>query len=401
MPASRERWLLLVLVPVLAFPVVYLSLAQPRPLWDEGINHLPVIERFGPGLPGLDDLRGYTTAVGPLFYVVFANLGALFGNSLFGFRLVVFLLAAANVLLFYATGRRFAPERRIAPLLLLASYPYFFTLSGLLMSEHLALFFGLLALLGYLRWTESSRAGPLAVCLLAAALAIPTRQFYAFLPVGLTVAEFLRARGPRRAHALVFLLPLLSLVPLLLAWHGLTPPAVQGVHTPGFSPPALSSVLVWTGLFFLPHFITGLARQRFRPSPWLAFALPAVPLALLFPPSGTGLTRTILDRLPAPLSAAAAALLALLGAGYLITVILRLKTSPPARRAPAIAGLFVLLVLTGIGPLVFERYFLPGFVLLLLFELPDIRTWWATAWSLGFQMPLAIVQLLRLAPVAG
>ena len=31
MPASRERWLLLVLLPALVFPVVYLSVAQPRP----------------------------------------------------------------------------------------------------------------------------------------------------------------------------------------------------------------------------------------------------------------------------------------------------------------------------------------------------------------------------------
>ena len=399
--ARPARWLLAVIIPVLLLPTLYTVLRQAGPLWDEGSYHLPAIERFGPGLPSLEVLRDYNSAVGPLFYVVLANVGALAGNRLPVLRLAVFLLAAINVLLFWLLGRRLVPGGRFSPLLLLVSYPYFFSLSGLLMSEHLALCFGLLALLGYLRWTEDDAPWALAGSLVAASAAVLTRQFYAFLPVGLAIAEFLRSRGRGRMRAILPLLSLLPLAGLVLLWRGMVPPSFQGVYAPGFTPGTASSVLAWTGLFFLPFLFARLARQRFRLSPWLLLALPAVPCALVFPPDGIGLTRTIVHRLPGSLPAIAGAVLALLGAAHLVMLGQRLAGADAARRAPAIIGLAVLLVLLASGTPVFERYFLPAFVFLLLFELPDTRGWWPLAWSLGIQLPLAVVQLLRLAPVTG
>lgn len=398
-----RRLLPAALVLILLFPPAFSLLVLRRPVWDEALYHLPVLLRFGPGLPGLELLRSYDSAVGPLFYVFFASLAAPFGSSLVALRLVVFLCALAGLLAFWrlfdlARRETASPGPTALPaLLLLASYPYFLTLAGLFMSEPPALALGLASLLGYLSWRRSRAPAALVLALVAATAAIYVRQFSLFLPAAFAAGE-LAAPSGRKGSWLLMLLPALAFLPLALLWRGLVPAGLQFRHHPGLALTNVSSILVWTGFVCLPWTIVALARARLRRfSPRLLLSLLAVPPALLAPRPGAGIVRSLLGALPGPLAIGAAALLALVGGVALVLVCSRLVRASPTARTAALAALFLLLILALGGPTLYERHFLPAVPLLLLALADLIRPAPALIWSFAVQLPLAVMQILRLA----
>jgi 4-amino-4-deoxy-L-arabinose transferase-like glycosyltransferase len=418
MTDRSQRWLLLLSTIVLLVPVLYTTLALPAPVWDEALHHLPVARSFGPGLPGIELLRSYNSAVGPAFYILAGNIGAATGYSIITLRLFVFFCAALNAVLFFLIARRLAPGRGPTALLLFVTYPYFFTLSGTFMSEQPALTFGLLALLLFTS-TGPGRAARLVLSGIAAGVAILTRQFFVFLPVGLALGECGMRTGRRRWIGLLLLLaPLLVITALLLLWRGLAPPGFQERHHPGFTLTGLSSVLIWTGLFFLPWLLLRL--RRAPRSPWLLVALLAIPVTMLAPEPGAGITRALLALLPEPLMRIAVAVLGTAGAAWFVETVLGLKGSSPPRAAVALSAIALAAMFALGGPLVYERYYLLLYPLLLLAAIPtldakrseappqrgdvkrsgtspqrgELRV--ALAWSVAVQLPLAIVHLLRL-----
>lgn len=149
-------WLVPVIAVIVLSPFLFTSLAVNRPVWDELWFHIDVARAFGPGLPDLTTLRDYDSAVGPGFYVLFGNVGSLFGYRLFWLRLTVLLFAVANVLLLFRLASRLVPEDPLPVLLVVATYPDLLRLSGLFVSEQPALFFGLAGLVCF---TASSRTG--------------------------------------------------------------------------------------------------------------------------------------------------------------------------------------------------------------------------------------------------
>jgi hypothetical protein len=289
-----------VIALVLGFRLGTILLIRPAPALDEPI-HLQVAEQFGPGLPAISQLRDYPSATGPFFYVLFGNLGALLGYNLTFLRLAVFAMALGNILLFYRIVRRLLPaENPTSAVTLLVTAPYFAALAGVFMTEHLALFLGLAALLCYLRFRDAGRPLDAVLSLLFATLAIYTRVYYAFLPLTFAVAG-LKARDTSSLintrsslliplsslSSLFWLLPVVAFLPMVFLWRGFAPPFFQHLYHPAFSWQNTSSVLLWSGIVFLPWVWHEL-------KPWHLVALLAVPAILLAPLPGLGITRSAL-----------------------------------------------------------------------------------------------------------
>lgn len=378
-------------------------LVRPAPALDEPI-HLEVTQRFGQGLASLEQLRDYASATGPLFYVLFGNLGALFSYDLTLLRIAVFALSLGSLLLFHRILRRLAPGRSPMPAVaLLATTPYFASLAGVFMTEHLALFLGLAALLCYLRFRDAGNPLDAALALLFATLSIYTRAYYVFFPAAFFVTDIVHrpagrsslpaANRPPAAHhsspiaALLWLLPILAFVPMALLWRDLAPPAFQSIYHVGFQWKNASSVLVWTGIVFLPW-----AWRRLRP--WHLLALLAAPVVLLDPLPGLGVTRTFLGLLPRPVSIAFCCVFGSVGLLWFARL-----AGLAGDRVIRVAAIGTLLLAAGLlvsGPQVYERYLLPGIPLMLICARPGARPGLALAWAGLFQLPLALVHIIHL-----
>ena len=413
---------LIALVPV--FRLGTILLGRPAPVLDES-THLAVARQFGPGVPSLQQLHDYPSAAGPLFYILFGNLGSLLGFNLMLLRLVVFALALGNIILFTRIIRRLLPAENPMPALaLLATAPYFTALAGAFMTEHLALLLGLSALLCFLRFRDQGRPSDAIFALLFATLAIYTRAYYAFLPLTFAATTLLVRRpslpsphssflvprssllsAPRSSlithrsslllSSLLWLLPIIAFLPLAMLWRGLTPPAYQHIYHTGFAWKNASSILIWTGIIFLPW-----AWHRLRP--WHLLALAAVPAVLLAPRPGLGITRTFLSLLPNPLATALACAFGSIGLLWLLRLAALAANSPrPSLSAPDIrvAAIGALLLAAGLlisGPQVYERYLLPAIPLMLVAARPGKKPALAVAWTALFQLPLALAHILHL-----
>jgi hypothetical protein len=319
-------------------------------------------------------------------------------------RLAVFALALGSLLLFYKILKRLLPTDNPLPAVaLLATAPYFPALAGVFMTEHLALLLGLAALLYYLRFRDTGKPLDAVLSLLFATLAIYTRIYYAFLPAAFAVADIVASRRPRMPpsggssfilhpssfrNAALWLLPVLAFLPMALLWRGLAPPSYQHIHHPGLNWQSAGSMLIWTGIFFLPWVWR-------RLEPWHLLALIAIPIVLLAPLPGLGITRTALKLLPHPLALVAACLFGIVGLLWLIRLApLALK---PESQVAAIGALLLVAGLLVSGPYVFERYLLPGIPLMLICARPGRKPGLALVWAGLFQLPVALVHILRLA----
>ena len=264
---------------------------------DEGVYHVPTIQAFASQLP-TPDLTTYRPAQTPLFHLVFAGLGELFGMELWRLRLINAAISFAAVLVLYRLLRRraLAPWTACAIALLFAISPYFFGVSFLLLTDNLATLFILLALSALDQYGRAPRSGlwiQFCVCMSGAVL---TRQSSLWLaPVGLWVLASAplspRARASSVAGVALALLPFAALV---LSWGDLAPrgsanaPCGVCVGSLASARPllfALAIIGVYSAALYLPRFIAaGRARGRQALVPVAAsaaaglLALVAVPL---------------------------------------------------------------------------------------------------------------------------
>jgi hypothetical protein len=391
----------------LGFRLGAIVLVRPAPVIDETV-HLKVAQQFGPGLPAIAQLRDYPSATGPFFYVLFGNLGALFGYNLTVLRLAVFALALGSLLLFYKILKRLLPTDNPLPAVaLLATAPYFPALAGVFMTEHLALFLGLAALLCYLRFRDTGKPLDAVLSLLFATLAICTRIYFIFLPAAFAITDTIASRPSSIVHrpsstthhsslithhssfleAALWLLPILAFLPIALLWRGFAPPSYQHIHHPGLNWQSAGSMCIWTGIFFLPWVWR-------KPKPWHLLALLAIPIVLLAPLPGLGFTRTALKLLPHPLAVIAACSFGVIGLLWFIRLAPLVAT--PELQVAAIGALLLVAGLLVSGPLVYERYLLPVIPLMLICARPGTRPGLALVWAGLFQLPVALVHILHL-----
>jgi 4-amino-4-deoxy-L-arabinose transferase-like glycosyltransferase len=399
-----------VIALVIGFRLATILLARPVRELDEAI-HLGVAQLFGAGLPSLARLRDYPSATGPFFYVLFGNLGALVKFDLTALRLAVLTMASGSIVLYYRIVRRALPgQSPPAAVALLVTAPYFGALAGAFMTEHLALLLVLAALLCYLRFRTQSRLLDAVLALVFSTLAVYTRVYCAFLPLAFAAADLFHRDDsslltPRSSplSAVIWLLPIAAFLPMVLLWHGFTPPSYHEIYRPGFQWKNAASVLVWTGVVFLPW-----AWRRLRP--WHLLALLAIPPVLLAGSLGLGITKTALGLLPRPLALAISCGFGTIGLLWLVQLITMTGGRNPAysgsSRLPApwsistrVAAIAALLLATGLivsGPQVYERYLLPGIPLALICARPASRPGLALAWAGLIQLPLALIHTLHL-----
>jgi hypothetical protein len=233
--AAREeppRWLypLLLAVPFLVGIAVLRGLTVEIDTFhgsDARVYHLPTIEHFADRL----DFDSYPAAQTPLYHLLFAGWGELVGFEPWRLRLLNVVISYAAVIVLFGLLRRRALTafQSFALSLLFALSPYFFGASFTLLTDNLALLFGLLALDRFDRFGESASPRELGVGLLAMAAAVLTRQSFLWLA---PVAAFYLIRTPlpprlRAAGAGLGALALAPMAGLVVVWGGLVPPTAD------------------------------------------------------------------------------------------------------------------------------------------------------------------------------
>lgn len=191
---------------------------------DADLYHLPTILQFAHGI----DLKRYPAAQTPLFHLLFAGWGKVVGFEPWRLRLLnVFISYAAVIVLFGLLVRRGLAElQAFALALLLALSPYYLGASFTLLTDNLALLFGLLALDRFDRFGEDDELRDFALGCVAMAAAVLTRQSFLWLAL-VAAAYLLRSRlEPERKvlAAGIGALALAPLVALVALWGGLVPP---------------------------------------------------------------------------------------------------------------------------------------------------------------------------------
>ncbi len=273
---------------------------------DAGIYHLPTILQFSERL----DFERYPAAQTPLYHLLFAGYGKLVGFELWKLRLLNVVLSYAAILaVYFLLLRRLERVQAFALALLIALSPYVLGPSFTLLTDNLALLFGVLALgcferargafaaptavLGWVRgWQPPGGAfASFALGCLAMAAAVLTRQSFLWLAL---VAAWALLRGPfsprqRLAGIAVGALALAPFAALVAVWGGLVPPgsdpASCGLCTdrPGVGRDALTLrtvgfTVALLGLYAALVYAPPLARRAWPRA--RALLPPARPLAL-------------------------------------------------------------------------------------------------------------------------
>ena len=192
---------------------------------DARLYHLPTILHFAESL----DVERYPAAQAPLFHLLFAGWGELVGFELWRLRvlevIVSYLVVVVLFRLLLRRGLAVAPACALA--LVLALSPYYLGPSFTLLTDNLAILFGVVALDRLDRFEErGGRMGELALACVATALAVLTRQSLAWLAL-VAAVYLLRAPWPpgrKVAGAALIGAALAPLAALVIVWGDLVPP---------------------------------------------------------------------------------------------------------------------------------------------------------------------------------
>lgn len=283
----ERAWTVLVLLYVV---VAWLAVRERPPWGDE--HHFAATVRFFAETPWTSAAADYPQVTPPLFYMLYAAWGQVFGLGLDALRACSALVGVATLLVL----RRFLAQHVSGSLLvfglcaLFLLNPYVPGISVLVFTDMPAL---LCVLLAYL-WFGRGRFAASALALSAALL---FRQYAVVFWIALAGAaawnalfaerrkEWVRATGWLAAAPL----PLAALVPW---WGGLVPPSGRArwiVDAGGMSwnPHAVTAYLAFLALYLVPFALVLANRLRGRARLWFA-ALPAgVALQLLVPVQAT------------------------------------------------------------------------------------------------------------------
>ena len=191
---------------------------------DAGLYHLPTIRQFAEHV----DLESYPAAQTPLYHLLFAGFGKVFGFELWRLRLLNAAISYAAALALLRLLRRstpLEPQQALALTLVFVLSPYFFGPSFTLLTDNLALLFAFIALERIDSSRRSLSPGAFAVACLAICAAVLTRQSFVWLaPVA--AAFLLLAPVPLGRKLAGLALLAAALVPLgglVILWGGLVP----------------------------------------------------------------------------------------------------------------------------------------------------------------------------------
>lgn len=379
---TRVRSFLLIILPFLA--VALLTQLNHPTDFDEGDYHIPVIQQFADSLPQ-PDLMHYRSATTPLMHLGLAVWGRMVGTEPWKLRVIMVLVGIAAAFAFRQILIEQSDPAVDRNTLFLIVYPYFFWLSFIVMTEVVALLFGLLALRYALR--PRPDRGDLARFAIWATLAIFTRQQWLFLPLAAAPYWLWQDRNLSRAKWAG--IPLLVIAPLFIAWGGLNPPVFFATsHALVFNPAQFALLLIFVGFYFAPAVMAKATSWPWRRLWPLGLAL--LPLLLYAPhvdaiPESWSLLsvqRNFTGNL-ARFGELAARFLppAVVLAGYFVLLLLGAVILVKAWSAhrQAQAGLLwwliaVFMLMTALVAQPWERYFLPIVPLLILLLFYPLRT---------------------------
>jgi len=233
---NSPKWSPAIAALALALPLLAVVLATSLdfvPQTDEAKFHWDTAQQFGETLPAIP-WRDYHAATTPLPYLLWGVWGRLFGFGLPALRALTSLMSYAGVLAFYALARHRGHQWPLVESLLLLFSPYLFLNSFTIYTMNMGLLFAVLALRFYLGQDDRSGWIGLLWGSLAATAAIYCRQHYIFLPAGMGMWWAISQWRKRRIgwddlwNLALIALPILLVLPLFLAWGGVTVPA--GAH---------------------------------------------------------------------------------------------------------------------------------------------------------------------------
>lgn len=357
---------------------------------DEQLFHHPAIQGFVREFPRMD-LVDYPSATTPLYHLVMASLGGPLHLDLAGLRVLNLAFSVAALLLAWGWLVRLGGVRRGTALVLpLMASPYFVGAAVRLSTDNFALLmvFASLAVL-------DAGAGPPDRRLVGAGilggLAALTRQVHAWT-AGLVAVEAIRTRRWKALAAA--LVPVLVLVPFVVLWGGLAPPAFS-MHEAAPDPVVPIYVLALLGgfgIFFCPWLVDAWRRHGGRA--WLAGAAVAGGLGVvaLFPihwqPDPRrfgGALWSVAGRLP-EVHGTSVAFWGLVPLGVLVGVALVLRARTTERWVPVVAlGLW--LVANVVSARVYQKYYEPFLLVVLAAVVAGWRDGERRWWWLG---PLAL-----------
>jgi hypothetical protein len=283
---------------------------------DARIYQLPTIIQLSERL----DLSDYPSAQTPLYHLVTAGWGELVGFDLWKLRLLNVAISYGMALALLRLLRRATPLGGLPAFALTLAFvlsPYVFGVSFTLLTDNLALLFGLIALERIHAYAREGSLAAFAVACLAIGAAVMTRQSFLWL---VPVAAFFLVLPPLRlgrvaAGGAMLALALVPLAALVIEWNGLVPPSADpascGLCTdrPGTGRDALTLRTVAFSVALLGMYaalVLGPAQWRRLRSPVARTAgrvlaavriRPRVPAALLAGAAAVGVALVLLEPL--------------------------------------------------------------------------------------------------------
>lgn len=224
-----------------------------KPIWDE-VDHLAGINQFKDSFPDYD-LNYYHATNTPLFHIMLSFFVKIVGSEFWKLRLFNLIIGFFTVLIFYRIARNMKTQFPFLNTLLFLFFPYFLILSSTVMTDILALFFGLLALMFYF---ENNTTKNLLFVSFFSTLVVYTRQFWLFLPAGMILYSILTYKNNKNALKDIpfFLIPIIALLPLIFYWGGLTPPEIGSnfyIATETNQMNQIGYFLLFLGFYFFPY----------------------------------------------------------------------------------------------------------------------------------------------------
>jgi hypothetical protein len=195
---------------------------------DARIYQLPTILQLSERL----DLSDYPSAQTPLYHLVTAGWGELVGFELWKLRLLNVAISYGMALALLRLLRRATPLGGPSALALTLAFvlsPYVFGASFTLLTDNLAILFGLIALERIHAYSREGSLAAFGVACLAIGAAVMTRQSFLWL---VPVAAFFLVLPPLRlgrvaAGGALLGLALVPLAALVIEWNGLVPPSAD------------------------------------------------------------------------------------------------------------------------------------------------------------------------------
>ena len=224
---------------------------------DDEIIYMRVIQLFG-DKPSVELLRTYDdepASPAPLFFLLYAGWGKLFGFNYSAFRGLSLLLTLLTMLCVWLFLRRYwTDEHKDSFPLLLFLFPYIFCMGFSVMAEPLTLLFTVIGLCCYIYGLKQNSSFALFLGSLAITAALYARIHAVFACAAL-IAVLLLQKNRSPLKWFLAILPVIMRLPLIFLQQGLTVSRAAFAGTKPELGLCLSNInffLVWFGYMFFP-----------------------------------------------------------------------------------------------------------------------------------------------------